>query len=193
VNPSRFIAALLFVIISSKGSASQRGSQDSFARVSLIRLSQAMKFKVSHQGLVVVPIEDCSVFMNGRSVAFKRGDYKEFHSGDHVELSPAVSTHPQLVLVDVIESSQPLTILAENLAVHQELEDASDRNQTLMIALDTFQINDERDLASEGEPWKSSPTKPVELHPGQVTWLDHGMHHLRNAGNTVARFVTVEW
>jgi len=194
VNRSKLAPTILLsVVFSLHVGASSVKSPNGLASASLVRISRAMRFKLDHKGLLVIALEDCSVVINGHRDALKAGDYKEFRTGDSVELSPAASTNPQLVLVDVLEASQPLTILPGNLAVHQELEDASDRNQTLLIALDILQISYEQNLAVEGEPWKSSHTRTVRLHRGETAWLEKGMHRMRNTGNTAARFITIEW
>ena len=152
-----------------------------------------MRFESAHKSFVIVALEDCAVVMNGQKDSLKAGDHKEFRSGDNVELSPASSRSPHFAVVEVLKTSQPLTITAENLAVRQEREDASARNQTLLIALDTFQIRDERDLAGEGEPWKPSRAKLLKLRRGEAAWLTRGMHRLHNTGNAAAWFITIEW
>ena len=103
------------------------------------------------------------------------------------------AANPRLALVEVVASSQALTVISRTLTAHQEFEDASSRNQTLVIALDSLQITDEQNLAPEGEPWKSSKTREVRLQRGETAWLNQGMHRVRNAGSTVARFITIEW
>ena len=152
-----------------------------------------MRFEVAHEGFVIVALEDCLVVINAQKDTLKAGDHKEFRSGDILEISPAHPMSPRFVVVDVLRTSQPLTIAAEDLATGQKLEDASEKNETLLIALDTFQIRDERDLADEGEPWKPSHARFLHLHRGEAAWLKHGMHRLRNTGNTAARFISIEW
>lgn len=111
-------------------------------------------------------------------------------------ISPLVrfsAANPRLALVEVVASSQTLTITSHSLAAHQELEDASDRNQTLIVALDSLEISDEHNLAAEGEPWKPSEIRVIRLQRGGTGWLNHGIHRVRNARSTIARFMTIEW
>ncbi len=152
-----------------------------------------MRLDLAHKSVVIVALENCAVIINGQKDVLKAGDYKEFRAGNDVELRPAFSKRPHFVVVDVFKTAQPLTITIEDLAVRQDLEDASARNQTLLIALASFQIRDERDLADEGEPWKPSRAKLLQLHQGEAVWLKHGMHLLHNTGNADARFITIEW
>ena len=149
--------------------------------------------RLDHKNLIVFPLEDCAVLFNGQRIALKTGDYKEFSSGDNVTLRPIGSARPRIALVEVVASSQTLTITSQSLASHQEMEDASDRNQTLVVALDSLEIRDKRDLAAEGQPWKLSETRSIQLQRGETAWLNQGMHRLKNAGSTVAKFITIEW
>jgi hypothetical protein len=191
---SRFrpaIAMLLASIIPSVCGANPTMLQRGIAKVSIVKLSHAIRF--DHKKLVVVPLEDCAVLINGHKTALKEGDYKEVSAGDDLSLSPVSAANPRLALVEVVASSQALTITSQSLAAHQELEDASDRNQTLIIALDSLEISDEQNLAAEGEPWKPGEIRVIRLQRGGTGWLKHGMHRVRNAGSTVVRFITIEW
>jgi hypothetical protein len=184
-------AVLLAAIISSTCGATPTEPQRGIARVSVVKLSHAMN--LDRKNIIIVPLENCAILINGQQVALKEGDYKEFQVGGSLDLSPASSISPRLALVEVVGSSQALTVSSLNLVAHQEVEDASSRNQTLVIALDSLQISDEQNLAPEGEPWRSSKTRVIRLQRGETTWLIPGMHRVRNAASTVARFITIEW
>lgn len=191
---SRFrpaVAVLLASIIPWVCVANTTVLQRGIAKVSIVKLSHAIKF--SHKNLIVVPLEDCAVLINGHRTALKEGEYKEFTAGYDLSLRPVSAANPRLALVEVVTSFQALTITSTSLAAHQDLEDASDRNQTLVVALDNLEIRDEQSLAAEGEPWKPSEIKIIRLQRGETGWLDHGKHRVRNAGSTVARFITIEW
>jgi hypothetical protein len=185
------VAVILATIFPSIYGAGPTGLQRGIARVSVVNLSHAMNF--DHKSLIVIPLEDCSVLINGQNVALKKGDYKEFSAGDNLDLRPASAVNPRLALVEVVASSQALTVSSETLVADQEFEDASSRNQTLVIALDNLQIKDKQNLAPEGEPWKSTKARVIQLQRGETAWLNQGMHRVRNAGSTVARFITIEW
>ena len=191
---SRFrptVAVFLASIIPSVCGANPTVLQRGIARVSIVKLSHAVKF--GHKNLIVVPLEDCAVLINGHRTALKKGEYKEVNAGDDFSLSPVSTESPRLALVEVGALSQALTITSQSLAAHQELEDASDRNQTLIVALDSLEISDEQNSADEGEPWKPSKIRVIRLQRGETGWLNHGMHRVRNAGGAGARFITIEW
>ena len=71
---SRFrpaVAILLASIIPSVCGANSTVLQRGIARVSIVKLSHAIKF--DHKKLVVIPLEDCAVLINGHRTALKRG------------------------------------------------------------------------------------------------------------------------
>jgi len=168
----------------------------SFARVSLVTLSghATLSFHpVSNQGFILVAIKDCSVVINGQRSVMKTGGYKRVTGGQNLALVQTDSKPISLVLVKVVSTAQSLTVEATKLESHEELEDASDQNATLLIAINSMQLDDVRDLAGEDEHWKSGPKRTLQLLAGQNAWLKPGIHRLRNSGNTEAQFVTVEW
>jgi hypothetical protein len=191
-----FCVLALSVFVSTKSGARPLDSTSGLAKVSLIRLNRETKLSfqpISDQGFVLVAIRDCSVLIDGKSAILKAGDYQKIPRIHSLELSQSEPMPVPLVLIKVVATIQPLTIETTTLARHQELEDASDRNTTLLIAIDPLRLRDVRDLADEGEPWKSGPQKTIELQEGQTAWLPRGMHRLRNTGENGIRFVTVEW
>ena len=192
-RPGLVMAVMLTVALSPFAVAKPTRRPDGLANVSLVRLSQPRQFNVKRKGLIVVALENCSVIIDGRIEALKLGDHREFPAGTIADFKPAASASPQLALVQILKSPQPLTVVANSLAVHQGLEDASARNETLLIALDDFQISDERALTDEGKPWTSARAKSVRLRKGETTWLEPGMHRVQNVGSSNARFLTIEW
>lgn len=195
LNRSKLIAALLLSgTFSLHADSNSVKSHTGLARVSVVKLSRAIRVNLDDESLVVVALEDCSIIIDGHPDALKAGSYKEYSRGGSVGLSPADSTSAQLALVHVLPHKQTLTILNNTLEVNQELEDASGRNQTLMIALNTLQFRDETNLAAaEDEPWKSSHPRTISLQRGGTAWLKKGKHRVRNTGAATARFITIEW
>lgn len=133
------------------------------------------------------------MLIDGQSTTLKAGDYKKIPGTQSLELAQSGLTTVPFVLIKVVAATQSLTIEATTLARNQELEDASDRNATLLVAITSLRLHDVRNLADEGEHWKSGPQRTIELQQGQTVWLMQGMHRLRNSGNTATQFVTVEW
>ena len=171
-------------------------ANNNIAKVSLIELDAAAptSFRASSdRGFVLVAIKDCSLLVDGERTKLKAGEYKAIPGRRTLELGRSETPNCPLVLIEIIAASQALTIEKTALGGHKEMEDASDRNSTLLIAISPLQIRDTRNLAEEDGPWKSGPQKSIELHEGQFTWLQRGVHRLRNSGNSTICFVTVEW
>src|SRR5580692_6698451 len=99
--------------------ASPGALQRGITRVSVVQLNHAMK--LDHKNLIVVPLEDCAVLVNGQKISLKVGDYKEFSSGESLTLRPVGAASPRIALVEVLASSQALTITSQSLASHQEI------------------------------------------------------------------------
>jgi hypothetical protein len=190
------IALSLSALVYTRVEASTPSSEKDLAKVSLVRLDQdtTLNFQAtSDEGFVLIAIQDCVIQINGTIVNLKAGDYKTVSGKRGLEIAQSGLITIPLVLVEVVSARQPLTIKATTLAPNQELEDASDRNSTLLVAVAPLRLRDVSDLAEEGEPWKSGPQRNIELQKGEAAWLKEGMHRVRNAGNSVARFVTIEW
>jgi hypothetical protein len=171
-------------------------SVKSLAKVSSVTLNGETKLSFqpsSNEGFVVVAIQDCALLINGKSTTLRAGDYTRVPGKQSLELVQSGPITVPIVLVEIVSAQQPLTINATTLAPNGVLEDASDRNSTLLVAIDPLLLRDVRDLAEEGEPWKSSPQRKIELQKGQTVWLKKGIHRVRNAGSSEARFVTIEW
>ncbi len=186
----------LFVLVSTMSGAGPLGSNSNLAKVSLIQLNQETRLSfqsTSDQGFVLIAIKDCSLFIDGQSTRLKSGEHKSIPGRHSLELAQSGSAPVPLVLINVVAATQALSIQATSLAGHQELEDASDMNATLLIAITPLRLSDVRDLADEGEPWKSGPQKTFDLQEGHFAWLSRGIHRLRNSRSTAAHFVTVEW
>ncbi len=190
------IALSLLALVSTRVEASASTSEKDLAKVSLVRLNRETKLNLQatyDAGFVLVAIQDCIIQINGTSTNLKAGDYKTISGKRGLEIAQSGLITIPLVLVEVISARQPLTIEATKLAPNQELEDASDRNSTLLVAIAPLQLRDVKDLADEGEPWKSGPRRKIELQKGETAWLKEGMHRMRNEGSCVAWFVTIEW
>lgn len=190
------VVLCLSILIPTVSWAGFLDSNSRLAEVSLITLNQARKMSfqpISEQGIVLVAIRDCSVLIDGQITPLKAGGHKTIPGQQRLELAQSDPTPVSLILIKVVTTTQPLTIETTTLARNHELEDASDRNTTLLIAIDPLRLRDVLDLAAPDGPWKSGSQKTIELEQGQTSWLRRGMHRLRNSGNNTVRFVTVEW
>jgi hypothetical protein len=98
----------------------------------------------------------------------------------------------RLITVEPKETIQELTVEKTVLAPNQKLQDASELNDTLLIAVTGVNLRDVRNLGDESH-WKSSRPVFVRLRSGAVAWLKPGMHELKNVSSRSCEFVTVEW
>lgn len=171
-------------------------SNGHLAEVSLIRLNRGSQLNfspLSEQGFVLVALRDCTLLLEDQSVSLKAGEYKQVAGTGPLHLKTSSPGSTSIVLIRVRSASQPLTIETMMLTSHQESEDASDRNASLIIAIDPLRMSDNRDLSDEGDPWRSSIQQILNLKSGQAVWMKAGIHRLRNRGKNSVRFVTVEW
>jgi hypothetical protein len=81
------------------------------------------------------------------------------------------------------------TLAETTLEPGQSLKESTNRDDTLLIAISTGE------LQHEGSTSKTQATlgSVLTLQPGAVNWLPEGRHQLTNIGTTAARFVTVEF
>ncbi len=194
-RPILLAALLVSATLFTRSGASLVDSQSRLAKVSVLRLNREVKWdsRATPRRLVLIALEDCLLSIDGKSNRLEAGDYKEVDRGSNLTIDSTGSRPTQLVLIEVLSASQPLTIGSTTLASHEQLEDASDRNPTLLVAVSSLRLNDVRHLAKEDEPWKSDHLPTIKLQKGQAVWLKRGIHRLHNDRETVARFVTIEW
>jgi hypothetical protein len=147
----------------------------------------------SNNGFVLIAFTNSSLLVNDQATTLRAGDSHQVRGSQMLDIVNTSALPSELVLIKVDTASQGLTLLQERLDMHQELEDASDRNDTLVVALTPIALRDVRDLADEDEPLKSSAPRTIVLQQGGSAWLAPGMHRLVNVGKVKARFITIEW
>jgi hypothetical protein len=147
----------------------------------------------SNNGFVLIAFTNSSLLVNDQATTLRAGESHQVRSSQMLDIVNTSALPSELVLIKVDTASQGLTLLQERLDMHQELEDASDRNDTLVVALTPIALRDVRDLADEDEPLKSSAPRTIVLQQGGSAWLAPGMHRLVNVGKVKARFITIEW
>lgn len=143
---------------------------------------------------VVVAVSDSSLVLNGEPIFLKAGEHKTFLRQRHLQLSQSGENALPVVVVEVLAWKQELTIERCTLTAHQQQEDASDRNATLLIAITAVKLKDERNSGKGDDgPWIAGSKRNILLTPGASTWLKAGEHRIQNLRDTAAQFVTVEW
>ena len=165
----------------------------SIATITLNPQEHVSFFPLSHEGFVLISLGESTVQINGREDSLHLGDAKQLKGEEPLTLSNSLSSSAKFGLIKIKHSSQNLTITSTKLERGEELEDASDRNQTLLIAVTSLHLRDIRDMNDEDE--LSKPGKAAWLHllKGQARWISPGMHRLRNFSEASVQFVTIEW
>ncbi|WP_264801048.1 hypothetical protein [Acetobacter nitrogenifigens] len=121
-----------------------------------------------------------------------RGDYGEAKPGDDILFSPEGSSRPGLIIISVQTEKQPLTITPVTIDPGGVMADASDRNTTLLIALNNLAITD---ITSSGEEenWRVGKPEKIAMQAGEVRWIKPGVHKLKNVKSTKSELITIEW
>lgn len=187
---------ILLCFLGNKGFAIPRRSIKLLAEVSVIKLKLGapMSFQpISDQGFIVVALQNCTVMIDGQKEVLRAADFRQIKGKRVLKLAGFSSVAASLVLITVKSAHQSLTIEDTILTPNEELEDASNRNLSLLIAISPLRLRDVRDQNGEDESWKSSSPSMIKLSAGQTAWLTPGMYRIRNLGDSSARFVTIEW
>ena len=85
---------------------------------------------------------------------------------------------------------QELTV--SSFTIDKSLDDGSDRNATLLIALTDCRLDDVMNLGDESR-WIPGRHTVLSLPRGSARWVRPGIHHLRRIGSVPARIVLIEW
>lgn len=173
----------------------QRAHAKEPAAVYEVRIPQRMSqivHPVSHAGIILVALKDCVIRINGDKAILSRGQFRQIPGSKDTVITAESEDSAPLVVVNVKTEQQELTVEAQRLAPSQSLEDASDRNLTLTVAVSSVCLRDVVNLGDESA-WRPSPPVVLRIRAGQTRWLGAGTHHLRNCGSQDAEFVTLEW
>ena len=129
-----------------------------------------------------------------------RGDLREsrqIHAGGSgkgalgEELQFKASGSPaHLVIIHPKTPHQELTV--GPFVLGRSIEDASDRNETLLVAITDCRFRDTRNLGDESS-WLPSKPNVISMSAGSVKWTDPDIHHFENLSQTPARLVAIEW
>ena len=117
------------------------------------------------------------------------GDAEFSDSTENLQFRVSEGSHAAVL---VVRLKAPL---AQKLTIEQispSFEDASDRNQTLLVAITDCHFRDTRNIGDESE-WIPSKPNVVMMRAGEVKWIRPGIHHFENLGGSAARLVSIEW
>lgn len=120
----------------------------------------------------------------------REGDAVTLNKGGQIEFRSANNSPARLVVVRAKMVQQVLTV--ESLSLTGSLEDASARNATLFVGISSCHFQDIRNRGDESEWLPGSPERIV-MQPGNVRWINPGIHHFQNLGPGASKLVTIEW
>ena len=110
----------------------------SLAQVTSIILSPG-NFRAVHplssEGVVLIALQDCVALINGNGATFRRGEPQQIQGSQYLMVSAQSGISCRFLLVNIQTAHQRLTVDSHILSRKQSLEDASDRNETLLVAL----------------------------------------------------------
>ena len=195
MRKSASFLVLLCVFFGASGvSASQ--SYERLARVSVATLhgSEGLSIEpLSEIGVILLAVGECTIMVNGSPVALKSGERSFVHGRQTVNVNSSDTRPAFLLVVNVRTARQAQTFDRIELVPGKAMEDASTRNETLLVALTSLRLRDIIDKSDEGEPLNYGRPRSIELPAGKTAWLPPGMHHITNVGGSLAKFVTIEW
>ncbi|AQS86058.1 MAG: hypothetical protein ABF876_14285 [Acetobacter aceti] len=134
---------------------------------------------------------DKNTLKNGRT-PLQKGSYGTVEAQEKVCFSSNETKKSKILVIFINTKSQPLTITSTNLSPAKSLSDASDRNKTLLVALDNMTLTDTI-TSGEEDNWRKGNPKKISLLSGSTAWIEPGIHTLKNVGREKSEFITIEW
>jgi len=169
---------------------------DQKARATAIEVSLAEPYtlKADKRGSVWVALDPFILSKNkGGQKSSKRvraGDAEIVGSDEELQFRTESGLRARLVVIDPRMPHQELTVSPFTLS--SSIEDASERNATLLVAISDCRFRDVRNLGDESE-WTPSKPQIVAMSVGNVKWIRPGIHHFKNLGLATANLVSIEW
>jgi hypothetical protein len=148
---------------------------------------------LSRIGVILLAVGDCTILVNGSPADLKAGERQFVHGREIVKISPSGSRPTTLVIVNVKRARQAQTFDRVELTPGKVMEDASSRNETLLVALNALRLRDVINNSDEGEPSNYGQPHTIKLEAGQTVWLQPGMHQITNSGGSKASLASIEW
>ena len=180
-------------------------SQNSHADVATtsivhVRQGESLDLHAGSSALVVVALSRGTVAISHGALnvdrnrlSLEKGDHKMWDQGTEIRVTNVGSSIAELAIVKMkTVGDQQLTVERIKLDPKQILENASDQNLTLVLALDRVSLQDERSKGGEDEPWVKCDSHRIELDAGQTGWMSPGIHQVKNIGAGSAEFLMIE-
>ncbi len=144
------------------------------------------------KGAVWIAIDPFEVVGDAETRAALPGDTGTVPSGAKQEFRNVGRQAARLTIIEVKSAIQDLTVQVHNLTPGHALDEASESNDALIIAVTALKLREVWNLEKEDD-WV--PSKPIvfALDAGGVRWVAEGEHEFSNLLPVPIRFVTVEW
>lgn len=120
----------------------------------------------------------------------REGEAAIVGSDEELQFRVESNSHARLVIVKPKMAHQELTV--GPFVLNGTIENASDRNATLLVAVTDARFSDTRNLGDESQ-WIPSKPNIIVMNYGSVRWIRSGIHHFKNLGPMAARLVSIEW
>jgi len=197
------LTLLSLVLLLSVGSRLQserrtHSSSSSLAEFTEVRIAPGAPLilhPVPQQRIILIALEDADILFDKVRLTLRRGESRQVQGFEGAIVSAASGTAAYLLLVHVRSGHQPLTIQVNSLQKEETLEDASQRNRTLVVALSPLCLLYQRNVAAEEDQVRWLPEKPrtIRMQEGQTRWLRAGIFRLKSCQTQAFQFITVEW
>lgn len=169
---------------------------DEKALVTQIKVSPGETYSLTKDqgGNVWVAIDPVVLVTNKGGMQTRRrvraGEAAIVGSDEELEFRVESNSRARLVIVKPKIADQELTV--GPFVLNSTIEDASDRNATLLVAVTDARFRDMRNLGDESE-WIPSKPNIIVMNYGSVRWIRPGIHHFKNLGPMAASLVSIEW
>ena len=120
----------------------------------------------------------------------REGEAAIVGSDEELQFRVESNSHARLVIVKPKMAHQELTV--GPFVLNGTIENASDQNATLLVAVTDARFSDTRNLGDESQ-WIPSKPNIIVMNYGSVRWIRSGIHHFKNLGPMAARLVSIEW
>lgn len=197
LTPSGLLVSVL-MILATEGAFSQRTHivlDDKKVLVTRIDISHGATYTLPKDqiGDVWIAIDSVELVTikdgKGSRKLLDAGDSAIVRSEEQLLFRQKSTRSARLVIVRPKSSHQDLTVES---FILDSLEDASDRNATLLVAISDCHFRDTRDLGDENGSLLGKPDA-VLMKSGSARWILPGIHSFKTIGPTVAKLVSIEW
>lgn len=170
---------------------------DSKAQVAAVNIPPAATYAAhtkAPKGAVWIAVGALEVTTGAATRTVLPGDAGTLPTGASLDFRNVSEMPVRLIVINVKSDINEPTVQTFGLAAGQTLEEASEANETLLVAVSGLKLRDVWNLEEdEGRPWRPSKPVLITIGPGDVRWVRAGTHEFTNLLSTKVRFVTIEW